>query len=251
MDTINIHEKACTKCKAIKPFSEFYKNRSKKDGLDGQCRKCCLARNVRCYAKETETRSSSQFFTSQEVANEEWRTVPGFEKYKVSSLGRIETTHSKRIEYSPPRILNQRKPGPNGYILYALSGDHGISSRTLHSIVLESFVGPCPEGMEACHENGIRCDCRLVNLRWDTRKANHQDSVRHGTHNTSGLELGRKPRLFKYTAAQLQWVLDNQASYSKRELSTQSGVHLSTVKRVLQGRFSPATLRTMTEHQDS
>jgi uncharacterized protein YjcR len=35
--------------------------------------------------------------------------------------------------------------------------------------------------MEACHDNGVRTDARLVNLRWDTRKNNHADKKRHGT----------------------------------------------------------------------
>lgn len=35
--------------------------------------------------------------------------------------------------------------------------------------------------MEACHNNGIRDDSRLQNLRWDTRKSNHADKKMHGT----------------------------------------------------------------------
>lgn len=32
--------KQCTKCKKLKPKSEFYKNKSLKDGLHFQCKKC-------------------------------------------------------------------------------------------------------------------------------------------------------------------------------------------------------------------
>jgi hypothetical protein len=35
--------------------------------------------------------------------------------------------------------------------------------------------------MECCHNDGNAGNDRLENLRWDTRKANRQDSVRHGT----------------------------------------------------------------------
>ena len=52
----------------------------------------------------------------------------------------------------------------------------------IHQIVLEAFCGPCPDGMEVLHGNGIRTDNRLSNLRYGTRSENNADSIRHGTH---------------------------------------------------------------------
>lgn len=54
--------------------------------------------------------------------------------------------------------------------------------RTVHTLVLEAFVGPRPDGADACHENGNRRDARLTNLRWDSRSGNVQDAVRQRTH---------------------------------------------------------------------
>ncbi len=48
-------------------------------------------------------------------------------------------------------------------------------------LVLLAFVGSCPAGMEACHNNGNSMDNRAENLRWDTRRANAADSLKHGT----------------------------------------------------------------------
>lgn len=42
----------------------------------------------------------------------------------------------------------------------------------IHQIVLEAFCGPCPDGMEVLHGNGIRTDNRLSNLRYGTRSEN-------------------------------------------------------------------------------
>ena len=51
----------------------------------------------------------------------------------------------------------------------------------VHRLVLETFVGPCPEGMECCHIDGDASNNWLHNLRWDTRKANAGDRIKHGT----------------------------------------------------------------------
>lgn len=54
------------------------------------------------------------------------------------------------------------------------------TSRRVHLLVLEAFVGPCPPGLEGCHTNGDGLDNKLTNLRWDTHAANMQDRLRHG-----------------------------------------------------------------------
>jgi len=53
--------------------------------------------------------------------------------------------------------------------------------RQVHRLVLDAFVGPCPDGLEACHLDGDAGNNRVSNLRWDTSKANTDDMRRHGT----------------------------------------------------------------------
>jgi hypothetical protein len=53
----------------------------------------------------------------------------------------------------------------------------------VHRLVLETFVGPRPPGMEGCHfPDRDPANNRLNNLRWDTRQANVNDMIAHGTH---------------------------------------------------------------------
>jgi hypothetical protein len=47
-------------------------------------------------------------------------------------------------------------------------------------LVLEAFVGPCPDGLEACHWDDDPTNNRLSNLRWDTSIANKRDMARNG-----------------------------------------------------------------------
>lgn len=119
------------------------------------------------------------------MTSEHWRPVVGYEGiYEVSDQGRV-----KSLDRTVETSLGLRKyrgrvltSGTNrhGYPLVALADTGIVRSKKVHRLVLEAFVGLCPEGMEACHGNGVRSDNRLDNLRWDTRRENHLDIIRHG-----------------------------------------------------------------------
>lgn len=114
---------------------------------------------------------------------ETWKPVVGYEgHYEVSDLGRVRSLD--RIIVTKSGVKKRRK----GQLIRAIVQKHGYTAvgingtKTIHRLVLEAFNGPCPEGMEACHENGIRSDNRLINLRWDTSSSNNVDIVKHGKH---------------------------------------------------------------------
>lgn len=102
------------------------------------------------------------------------KIIPGFPAYYATEDGRIWSQKTRRF----------LKPCPlhDGYIRVALCKDLKVHYKRVHRLVLETFIGPCPEGMECCHENDVRADNRLKNLRWDTRENNQRDSIKHGTH---------------------------------------------------------------------
>ncbi len=52
----------------------------------------------------------------------------------------------------------------------------------LGRLILQAFVGPCPNGMECCHNDGNPANNHVDNLRWDTRKNNVADTIKHGRH---------------------------------------------------------------------
>lgn len=125
--------------------------------------------------------------TSTAEHTERWLPIPGYEgSYEVSDMGRVRSLDrvihaSNGTAYRKPGRLLRLVPFTNGH-LYVNLCKPGVSSRTksVHRLVLTAFVGPCPEGMECCHNNGVHSDNRLVNLRWDTRSANMNDRFRHG-----------------------------------------------------------------------
>jgi hypothetical protein len=118
---------------------------------------------------------------------ERWLPVVGYEGfYEVSDQGRVQSLDRLVEKGSGPFVQRGRvlRPGTTkpGHQLVVLSVKKAKSSRLVHRLVMEAFVGPRPDGMECCHTNGNPADNRLENLRWDTRSSNLYDMVRHGGH---------------------------------------------------------------------
>lgn len=114
----------------------------------------------------------------------EYREIPGWPGYRVGDDGSVWS----RMKLGRPgglgSVWRQRKPSKAkayGHCYVVLSMDGVSATFLIHRLVLEAFVGPCPPGMECCHNNGNSSDNRLANLRWDTSKSNKADMVRHGT----------------------------------------------------------------------
>ena len=103
------------------------------------------------------------------AAGEVW-LVANTGRHLVSNLGRVWSVHWGRLMGGAP---NER-----GYHVVVLGKVHV----KVHRLVLETFVGPCPDGMECLHINGDPGDNRVENLRWGTHAENMQDSLAHGTH---------------------------------------------------------------------
>ncbi len=116
-----------------------------------------------------------------EHSAEEWRAVAGFPGYEASDLGRVRSWRSRngRGAAKAPRILSHGTI--HGYPVVCMQGGaKGQHTRFVHALVLNAFVGPCPEGMECLHWDGCRENPKLENLRWGTPKENAADKERHG-----------------------------------------------------------------------
>jgi hypothetical protein len=119
----------------------------------------------------------------------EYRDLPGYPGYRIGSDGSVWscwTTGCKPKMTSVWRKLktpndNHGRPQVNVRSVCPETGQRASRHVHVHTLVLEAFVGPCPPGLECCHEDGVRTNNTLRNLRWDTRPANRQDSIRHGT----------------------------------------------------------------------
>ncbi len=123
----------------------------------------------------------------------EYRDVFQFLGYRVGSDGSVwtrwERFYPKGLSGAGVRyVLGEHwkplKPmpsGKSGYLEVQLRKDGHGYHRLVHRLVLEAFVGPCPEGMECRHLDGKPGNCWLDNLEWATPKVNQADRLRHGT----------------------------------------------------------------------
>jgi hypothetical protein len=137
-------------------------------------------------------------------ASERWLPVPieGCEGYyEVSDLGRARSL-DHRAQWRGQgwyvkrgRIL-KATPTTRGYLHVTVSsfrdGKRKHLTPLIHRLVLEAFVGPCPEGQEARHGPGGQLDNRLVNLCYGTKVQNAQDKRRDGTYVEGTISVNAK-----------------------------------------------------------
>jgi hypothetical protein len=108
------------------------------------------------------------------IVDDPWRDVVGFEGlYAVCEDGRV-------FSYRTRKLLKPSRRG-GGYLRVTLCRDGRRLQLTVHGIVLNAFVGPCPPGQESRHGDGIASHNHLRNLCWGTRLENADDKRRHGT----------------------------------------------------------------------
>lgn len=111
---------------------------------------------------------------------EVWRPTVGFSNYEVSNLGRVRRSVAGVSGATLGRVLRLTSQ-PSGHWYVTMSHGGRVTKQRIHRMVLTTFVGPCPPGMEGCHNDGDPANNRLDNLRWDTPVANAADKKRHGT----------------------------------------------------------------------
>jgi len=93
------------------------------------------------------------------MTEEIWKQIKDFPEYEVSNLGRIKS-HFGDIE----RVL---KPFDYEYPKVTLIRNKKRFNFKVHRLVLEAFVGLCPEGYEAHHKNDVKTDNEWPkNLEW-------------------------------------------------------------------------------------
>ena len=112
-----------------------------------------------------------------------WKAIMAFPGYEVSNCGNVRSWKppSGKGVVTAPRLLKLSPFADKPYLRVLLYVGGKPKVRRVHHLVLEAFRGPCPEGMQGCHNDGNPANNNASNLRWGTIQSNADDREFHGT----------------------------------------------------------------------
>lgn len=126
--------------------------------------------------------------TNKIIEAARWKPIPSYPPYEVSEFGDV-----RRFG----KLLSQslRK----GYPRVSLSIDGKSTSKAVHTLVAEAFIGPRPPKLHVCHNDGDRANSKVCNLRYASAKENEADKALHGKKpvgNKNGMHKHPEKRAF-------------------------------------------------------
>jgi hypothetical protein len=172
-----------------------------------------------------------------------WKPIPGYENaYEASTEGRIRSLErivtytrrdGRRVERKhPSKVL---RPGLNssGYEIVTLCDTaNRHHTRTVHLLILETFVGPKQPGQQCRHLDGSIRNNALSNLRWGTSAENMADKIAHGTW-VRGSRVGNS-RLTEHQVREIKARLAQKEPHAS--IALDYGVKTVTISAISSGR---------------
>lgn len=165
---------------------------------------------------------------------EVWKDIPSHRGYQVSSEGRVRSLDREvlcrngRTKKLKGKLL---KPSadPFGYMFVQLGRG---CVRRVHSLVALTFIGPRPEGLYACHEDGVCTNNIKTNIYYGTPKQNQHDRRKHGT-----ALVGEKHPMSRLTERQVGLIRSRyRAGERQKTLGEEYGVTQSQISNIVNGK---------------
>ena len=170
------------------------------------------------------------------MQSEIWLPIAGFVGlYEVSSMGRMRSLDRRSWNgvawhQAKGRIISSFLAG-KGYEAVSLWKENRSQKRYIHELMLTTFVGPCPDGMECRHLDGDKNHNYLENLRWGMPRENSADQLIHGTRNRG--EQQHCAKLSELSARKAkQWLSEGMSS---ADIGRRLGVHRKTISDIKLG----------------
>jgi len=108
-----------------------------------------------------------------------WKSIINYENlYEISNFGQIKSFSRPGNWHEKILKLNLKQ---DGYSQITLWKNRIPKTFLVHRLVLETFIGPCPMGMECRHIDNNRSNNQLNNLQWNFPSENRKDIIKYGT----------------------------------------------------------------------
>jgi hypothetical protein len=147
---------------------------------------------------------------------EKWLPIVGYEDvYSVSDMGRVRRDVGG-LKRSGGIIKGTI--GGVGYrtvALFAL-GAKVKKTHNVHSLVLETFIGPRPEGHCCNHKDGNKANNLLENLEWVTNSENHKHSFRELGRQPARGSANRRNQITEFDVIAIRHIFDNGIATPKK-----------------------------------
>lgn len=161
------------------------------------------------------------------------KPIPNFPGYFATEDGGIFSLKTndpyKRVVLKEPRQLKPKTTN-HGYKMVVLTVEGKKFCRMVHQLILETFVGPRPAGMFACHGPKGKIDDSISNLYWETPQHNTLDRYRDNT-----MTYGKNHHSTKLTDSNVVEIRQRYAKggISQAKLAVEYGVHQSIISDVV------------------
>lgn len=165
------------------------------------------------------------------LPGEVWEDIPGFPGYQASTLGRIKSFCDKHSGIRKESSIVHQAVAHHGYRRLQICRDAKRINYYVHRLVLLTFVGPIPDGMEVGHLNGDTSDNRLENLCYCTKEENEALKVQTGTHHWVKLT----PEQAGFIKKNYSCVADG-GIYTASKLAEMFNVSKECIHGIIQGR---------------
>ena len=100
-------------------------------------------------------------FSLDDLPDEQCRPIDGFDKYQVSTFGRVKSFWKKSPQILKPYLIGE-------YLSVDLFFGGERKHRTIHTLVAETFIPNPGNKPEVNHDDGHKMNCFVENLYWAT-----------------------------------------------------------------------------------
>lgn len=124
------------------------------------------------------------------MEEEKWKKIKGYERYEVSSLGRVRNVEKGYL---------MRLGISNNYLTIILCKNGNIKIFYVHRLVASHFIPNPKNKKEVDHINHVRTDNRISNLRWASFEENRSniEKYRKNISQFKGVDYSKANKKFR------------------------------------------------------